>query len=171
MTIGEKIVHLRIANNISQEELAKALKTSRQSLSKWENNAYLLSKEGKQQNGEEYIQDLLLLADTIGIKIVCDDYSQIFNSGDIDSLFIHASKESLTNIAKHTKAKRLIIEIEKNNGKTIMRFINENNENTEAIKMGGGLTNLCKHVEQLNGKMLIENKESFILTIEVPDAV
>ena len=38
MTIGEKIVHLRIANNISQEELAKALKTSRQSLSKWENN-------------------------------------------------------------------------------------------------------------------------------------
>ena len=140
-------------------------------LSKWENNAYLLSKEGKQQNGEEYIQDLLLLADTIGIKIVCDDYSQIFNSGDIDSLFIHASKESLTNIAKHTKAKRLIIEIEKNNGKTIMRFINENNENTEAIKMGGGLTNLCKHVEQLNGKMLIENKESFILTIEVPDAV
>jgi len=38
MTIGEKIVHLRIVNNISQEELAKILKTSRQSLSKWENN-------------------------------------------------------------------------------------------------------------------------------------
>ena len=38
MTIGEKIVHLRIANNISQEELAKNLKVSRQSLSKWENN-------------------------------------------------------------------------------------------------------------------------------------
>ena len=38
MTIGEKIVHLRIVNNISQEELAKNLKVSRQSLSKWENN-------------------------------------------------------------------------------------------------------------------------------------
>ena len=38
MTIGEKIVHLRIVNNVSQEELAKMLKTSRQSLSKWENN-------------------------------------------------------------------------------------------------------------------------------------
>ena len=38
MTIGEKIVHLRIVNNVSQEELAKILKTSRQSLSKWENN-------------------------------------------------------------------------------------------------------------------------------------
>ena len=38
MTIGEKIVHLRIVNNISQEELSKNLKVSRQSLSKWENN-------------------------------------------------------------------------------------------------------------------------------------
>ena len=38
MTIGEKIVHLRIANNISQENLAKELTISRQSLSKWEND-------------------------------------------------------------------------------------------------------------------------------------
>ena len=38
MTIGEKIVHLRIVNGISQEELSKNLKVSRQSLSKWENN-------------------------------------------------------------------------------------------------------------------------------------
>ncbi|HHT67329.1 MAG TPA: phosphoglucosamine mutase [Erysipelotrichaceae bacterium] len=38
MTIGEKITHLRIVNNISQEELAAILKISRQSLSKWEND-------------------------------------------------------------------------------------------------------------------------------------
>ena len=38
MTIGEKIVHLRLASNIAQGELAKYLKVSRQSLSKWENN-------------------------------------------------------------------------------------------------------------------------------------
>ena len=36
MTIGEKIVHLRAVSNISQEELAKLLKVSRQALSKWE---------------------------------------------------------------------------------------------------------------------------------------
>ena len=38
MTIGEKITHLRLVNNISQEGLAKTLNTSRQSLSKWEND-------------------------------------------------------------------------------------------------------------------------------------
>ena len=36
MTIGEKITHLRIANKISQEQLAEKLGVSRQSVSKWE---------------------------------------------------------------------------------------------------------------------------------------
>lgn len=41
MTIGEKIVHLRIVNNISQENLAKQLNVSRQSVSKWESDEVL----------------------------------------------------------------------------------------------------------------------------------
>ena len=41
MTIGEKIVHLRIANGISQEKLADMLKVSRQSVSKWESDESL----------------------------------------------------------------------------------------------------------------------------------
>ena len=36
MTIGQKIVQLRTAKNISQEQLAEALDVSRQSVSKWE---------------------------------------------------------------------------------------------------------------------------------------
>lgn len=38
MTIGEKIIHLRIANDISQEKLAKMLSVTRQSVSKWESD-------------------------------------------------------------------------------------------------------------------------------------
>ena len=41
MTIGEKITHLRVVNNISQDELAKMMGVSRQSLSKWENDESL----------------------------------------------------------------------------------------------------------------------------------
>ena len=41
MTIGEKIVHLRISSNISQERLAKLLNVSRQSISKWESDESL----------------------------------------------------------------------------------------------------------------------------------
>lgn len=36
MTIAEKITHLRIADNISQEKLASLLKVSRQTINKWE---------------------------------------------------------------------------------------------------------------------------------------
>ena len=36
MTIGEKISQLRIAQNISQEQLAEKICVSRQSVSKWE---------------------------------------------------------------------------------------------------------------------------------------
>lgn len=38
MTIGEKIVHLRLSSNVSQERLAKLLNVSRQSISKWESD-------------------------------------------------------------------------------------------------------------------------------------
>lgn len=41
MTIGEKIVHLRIANGVSQEKLAEMLGVSRQSVSKWESDESL----------------------------------------------------------------------------------------------------------------------------------
>ena len=36
MTIGEKITELRVAANISQEQLAEKINVSRQSVSKWE---------------------------------------------------------------------------------------------------------------------------------------
>ena len=41
MTIGEKIAHLRIVNNISQAELAEKLNVSRQSVSNWESGESL----------------------------------------------------------------------------------------------------------------------------------
>ena len=41
MTLGEKITHLRIVNNMSQEALAALLKVSRQSISKWESDESL----------------------------------------------------------------------------------------------------------------------------------
>ena len=41
MTIGEKIVHLRMSNSISQEKLARMLGVTRQSVSKWESDESL----------------------------------------------------------------------------------------------------------------------------------
>ena len=39
MKLGERIYHLRTKHGMSQDALAEALGVSRQSVSKWENNA------------------------------------------------------------------------------------------------------------------------------------
>ncbi len=57
MTIGEKIMRLRQAADMSQEQLAEKLQVSRQSISKWETNGALPQTE-----------KLLLLCDTLGVS-------------------------------------------------------------------------------------------------------
>lgn len=51
MTFGEKLYQLRKAQGLSQEALAEKLHTSRQAISKWENN-----------NGYPETEKLILLA-------------------------------------------------------------------------------------------------------------
>ena len=140
-------------------------------LNKWENNALLLFKEAEHRNDDDFIHDLGVLADAIGVKMKCDNYSIITQNDKLVGLFTHACKEALTNVAKHTNSKEMTIELKKENNIAVMSFINKNNKNTKTIKKGGGLVNLEKHVEQLQGKMIIINKEQFILRIEVKDVL
>ncbi len=140
-------------------------------LNKWENNALLLFKEAEHHNDDDFIHDLGVLADAIGVKMKCDNYSIISQNDKLVGLFTHACKEALTNVAKHTNSKEMTIELKKENNTIVMSFINKNNKNTKTIKKGGGLVNLEKHVEQLQGKMVIINKEQFILRIEVKDVL
>jgi signal transduction histidine kinase len=140
-------------------------------LNKWENNALLLFKEAEHHNDDDFIHDLGVLADAIGVKMKCDNYSIISQNDKLVGLFTHACKEALTNVAKHTNSKEMTIELKKENNIVVMSFINKNNKNTKTIKKGGGLVNLEKHVEQLQGKMVIINKEQFILRIEVKDVL
>ena len=58
MTIGEKIVHLRIVNNISQEELSKKLKVSRQEIT----NQLLYFSSNKKVNVFENENEVRLIA-------------------------------------------------------------------------------------------------------------
>lgn len=57
MTLGEKIMNLRLSANLSQEELAEKLNVSRQSVSKWEMNQAL-----------PQIDKVLMLSELFGIS-------------------------------------------------------------------------------------------------------
>ncbi len=85
MTIGEKIVHLRITSNISQDELAKRLKISRQSLSKWEND------ESQPQIDK--------------IKELCDLFKVSADELINDKIVIHRGKKLPMSIGEDIKTK------------------------------------------------------------------
>ena len=85
MTIGEKIAHLRIANNISQEKLAKILNVSRQSISKWESDESVPS-----------IDKILELARLF--KITTDELLD-------DNIVIHRGKKVPISIGEDIKTK------------------------------------------------------------------
>ena len=85
MTIGEKIAHLRIVNNISQDELAKMMNVSRQSVSKWEND--------ETQPQLDYIKELCRL-----FKITADELID-------DKVVIHRGKKLKMSIGEDIKTK------------------------------------------------------------------
>ena len=153
-----------LLNNYDKKEAEKLL-------SKWENNALLLSKEAETSSKADFINDLTILSDAIGVSIDCDDYSLVEKNEKTTALFVEVTKESLLNIAKHTKCKKLTIKITKEKGKIVMTFSNENVHDSKDIIKGGGLTNIEKRVNELNGKMSIINNGQFILRIEVKDAI
>ena len=85
MTIGEKIIHLRIVNNISQDELAKMVGVSRQSLSKWEND-----------ETQPQIEN---------IKVLCDIFKITADELINDNIVIHRGKKLKMSIGEGVKTK------------------------------------------------------------------
>ena len=85
MTLAEKIAHLRIVNNISQEGLARKLNVSRQSISKWES--------GESAPQIEKILELSQL-----FKITTDE---LLN----DDIVIHRGKKLKMSIGEDVKTK------------------------------------------------------------------
>ena len=85
MTIAEKITHLRIVNNISQENLAKSLKVSRQTINKWENGESL-----------PQIDNVVQICDLF--KITADE---LLN----DKIVIHRGKKLQMSIGEDIKTK------------------------------------------------------------------
>ena len=65
MTIGEKIIHLRVVAGLSQDDLAKTLNVSRQSLSKWE--------KGETYPSVDVVKQLCTLFKVTADELINDD--------------------------------------------------------------------------------------------------
>ena len=140
-------------------------------LNKWKSNIILLLKEASEENDDiEIINDLETLGKAFGIKVTINNLELIKNE-KISKLFIKKSKECLINVAKHSNAKELKINVTKENDNFILEFINSNNKNKKEIIFGGGLKEIQRQVEELHGKISVNNEDNFIVKVEVSDAI
>ena len=85
MTIGEKIVHLRAVNNLSQDELAKRLNISRQALSKWEKDETLPAVDA--------------------VKSMCEIFKISADELINDEIIVHRGKKLKMSIGEDVKTK------------------------------------------------------------------
>ena len=85
MTIAEKIIHLRVVAGLSQDDLAKRLNVSRQTLSKWEN--------GETQPSLD------------AIKLLCEIFKITADELINDDIVIHRGKKLKMSIGEDIKTK------------------------------------------------------------------
>ena len=99
---------------------------------------------------------------------------KVLYSGDLEKIdsklwiiFIQAITELTTNSLKYSKAELLTINIEVLN-KFIKLEVKDDGIGCEIVKKGIGLKNIEENVSNINGKVIINNKEGFGVIILIP---
>lgn len=99
---------------------------------------------------------------------------KVLYSGDLEKLdsklwilFIQTITELTTNSLKYSKAELITINIEVLN-KFIKLEVKDNGIGCERIRKGIGLRNIEENVSNINGKVIINNKEGFGVIILIP---
>ena len=144
----------------SAEDLQKILFT-------WKNNALLLCKEADNKPASNTEQDLQTLADIIGMKIEWDGRIETRDS-HVLQLFELATREALSNAAKHAKAKHLYIQLRESESMLMATYTNDGLCPNGEVHPAGGLKDLCRMLEREKGHMSIVSAPAYMLTITIP---
>ncbi len=159
----------RIHNNLGQVLLATRHSLGSEDydaeglIEMWKKNIYVL-KTGAEYYDEQYNLDTLFkAAHSAGITI--DLSGELPEKGEIRKLFVIAAIEVLTNAVRHADAKTLYIGFSSNSDGYYVRFTNDGTRPEGEITEGGGLKNLRKRVERMNGTMRVSSKPRFMLEI------
>ncbi len=129
----------------------------------WKRNISVL-KTGSEINKEEYTLDVLFKA-AYSAGITIDLSGELPENNEIRKLFVIAATQALTNAVRHAGAKTLYIAFKNSSDTCSVRFTNDGTRPDGEITEGGGLKNLRKRVERMNGTMRVTSKPRFTLEI------
>jgi signal transduction histidine kinase len=131
----------------------------------WKRNISVL-KTGSEINKEEYTLDVLFKA-AYSAGITIDLSGELPENGEIRKLFVIAATQALTNAVRHAGAKTLYIAFKNSADTYSVRFTNDGKRPENEITEGGGLENLRKRVERMNGQMRVISKPRYALEITI----
>lgn len=90
----------------------------------------------------------------------------------VESVLSMCLKEAITNVVKHSEAKKCIIKFEKNDNEVILTVYDNGNGFNEKLNIAGnGLRGMKERLEFINGSVQIESKNGTKLLIGVPLAI
>lgn len=84
------------------------------------------------------------------------------------ALFSLALRECTSNCIRHAGGTRIFAGCRMERGTAALTITNDGNAPEKLIREGGGLTSLRHRVEQMQGKMELESRPYFALTITIP---
>lgn len=140
---------------------ASAVKLLRQAVSAIKNdNEYPPEKDEL----AKFMQD----AGTVGVKINLS--GNLPECEELSFVFLIAMRECLSNGVRHAGATELWIEIREDDSSDSIYITNDGTPPESEVVPKGGLHNLYRYVLDWGGKMKIQSKPSFALTVTLPKA-
>lgn len=133
----------------------------------WQRNALLLCKEANQSQPIDFLADLSVIADSLGIRFICDDLPEL-SDVNIRRVFVQVARESMVNAVKHGGAKSMMVSVQKKDGWRRFVFANDGICEGEVI-FSGGLHIVEKMVGDIGGKLTVESKDNFAVVLEVKE--
>ena len=157
MNMGVSAIRRMLLQNVTSEENAAAVVQFRRAIQVLqEENAY------PQDDVAEFIRD----AAVSGVQVkITGDLPKIGNSLQ---LLLTVMREACVNAARHADAAVLYIAVERNPDAITLRMTNDGERPKEKIIPRGGLADLDKMIKAAGGRMDIQSRPVFALTVTLP---
>lgn len=157
MNMGVSAIRQMLRQNITSEENASAIVQFRRAIQVLqEENSY------PQDDVTEFIRD----AAVSGIQVnITGDLPE---TGKTLYLLLAVMREACVNAARHADATILYVTVEQGLGAVILRMTNDGEPPKEEVMPQGGLADLSRMIAAAGGRMEIQSRPVFVLTVVLP---
>lgn len=157
MNMGVSAIRRMLLQNVTSEENAAAVVQFRRAIQVLqEENAY------PQDDVAEFIRDAAVSGVQVNIT------GNLPKTGNSLQLLLTVMREACVNAARHADATKLYIAAEQSPDVVTLRMTNDGERPKEKIMPRGGLADLDKIIKAAGGRMEIQSRPVFVLTVTLP---